>query len=195
MAGINVEQAAQKIDEVSGRLGMLSYCGPTLRPNNRRAIIVDAFKPPPNVLPQFPWPPPAASGSYVLPDNLLQDLRTVGEAATANNLVSRVQWLCGAEFLSDRSGRRCPGHSRFLLYCFLLSLGRRLRQCLIINAAPVAPPWAHPGGLPPPASLPAVALPWACLSSAHSRAQSPGLTAPSLANPRAPSSAKGRANC
>ena len=45
MAGINVEQAAQKIDEVSGRLGMLSYCGPTLRPNNRGAIIVDAFKP------------------------------------------------------------------------------------------------------------------------------------------------------
>ena len=34
-------------------------------------------------LPQFPWPPPAASGSYVLPDNLLQDRRTVGEAVAA----------------------------------------------------------------------------------------------------------------
>jgi hypothetical protein len=34
------------------------------------------------VLPQFPWPPPAASGFYSLPDNLLQDRRTVGEAVT-----------------------------------------------------------------------------------------------------------------
>jgi hypothetical protein len=33
-------------------------------------------------LPDFPWPPPASSGSYVLPDNLLQNRRTVGEAVT-----------------------------------------------------------------------------------------------------------------
>jgi tetratricopeptide (TPR) repeat protein len=38
---------------------------------------------PSDALPQFPWPPPTASGSYVLPDNLLQDRRTVGEAAAA----------------------------------------------------------------------------------------------------------------
>jgi hypothetical protein len=37
----------------------------------------------PSDLPEFPWPPPAASASYVLPDNLLQGRRTVGEVAAA----------------------------------------------------------------------------------------------------------------
>jgi len=35
------------------------------------------------MLPQFPWPPPAASASYVLPTDLLQTHRTVGEVAAA----------------------------------------------------------------------------------------------------------------
>jgi hypothetical protein len=34
-------------------------------------------------LPQFPWPPPAASATYVLPDNLLQGRRTVGEVVAS----------------------------------------------------------------------------------------------------------------
>jgi hypothetical protein len=34
-------------------------------------------------LPEFPWPPPQASASYVLPDRLLADYHTVGEVAGA----------------------------------------------------------------------------------------------------------------
>jgi hypothetical protein len=34
-------------------------------------------------LPEFPWPPPAASSTYVLPDSLFQSRRTVGAVATA----------------------------------------------------------------------------------------------------------------
>ena len=34
-------------------------------------------------LPEFPWPPPAASASYVLPDALLEGYQTVGEAIAA----------------------------------------------------------------------------------------------------------------
>jgi hypothetical protein len=36
-----------------------------------------------DMLPQFPWPPPAASASYVLPDALLKGRRTVGEVVAA----------------------------------------------------------------------------------------------------------------
>jgi hypothetical protein len=35
------------------------------------------------LLPEFPWPPPAASASYVLPDNLFEGRRTVGDVAGA----------------------------------------------------------------------------------------------------------------
>jgi hypothetical protein len=34
-------------------------------------------------LPEFPWPPPTASASYVLPDAMLEGYQTVGEAAAA----------------------------------------------------------------------------------------------------------------
>lgn len=34
-------------------------------------------------LPEFPWPPPAASASYVLPDAMLKGYQTVGKAVTA----------------------------------------------------------------------------------------------------------------
>jgi hypothetical protein len=34
-------------------------------------------------LPEFPWPPPRASASYVLPDGLLASYRTVGEVTSA----------------------------------------------------------------------------------------------------------------
>jgi hypothetical protein len=34
-------------------------------------------------LPEFPWPPPAASASYVLPDKLLQRYHTVGDVVEA----------------------------------------------------------------------------------------------------------------
>ncbi|HZP10667.1 hypothetical protein [Methyloceanibacter sp.] len=34
-------------------------------------------------LPEFPWPPPRASASYVLPDNLLASYHTVGEVTSA----------------------------------------------------------------------------------------------------------------
>jgi hypothetical protein len=34
-------------------------------------------------LPEFPWPPPAASASYVLPDRLLDGYRTLGDATGA----------------------------------------------------------------------------------------------------------------
>lgn len=39
--------------------------------------------PPEPVLPDFPWPPPAPSTYYVLPDDLLRDHSTVGRAADA----------------------------------------------------------------------------------------------------------------
>jgi hypothetical protein len=38
---------------------------------------------PADSLPKFPWPPPAASASYLLPDNLLEGRRTIGEVVTA----------------------------------------------------------------------------------------------------------------
>jgi hypothetical protein len=34
-------------------------------------------------LPEFPWPPPAASASYVLPDKLFESYRTLGDVAEA----------------------------------------------------------------------------------------------------------------
>jgi hypothetical protein len=34
-------------------------------------------------LPEFPWPPPAASASYVLPDRLLDSYRTLGDVTGA----------------------------------------------------------------------------------------------------------------
>jgi hypothetical protein len=37
----------------------------------------------PEQLPEFPWPPPQASASYVLPDRLLASYHTVGEVVGA----------------------------------------------------------------------------------------------------------------
>jgi hypothetical protein len=34
-------------------------------------------------MPEFPWPPPEASASYVLPDRLFESYRTVGDVAAA----------------------------------------------------------------------------------------------------------------
>ena len=43
----------------------------------------------PNALPDFPWPPPKASTSYVLPRNIFQSRATVGDVA--NTIVSALE--------------------------------------------------------------------------------------------------------
>ena len=48
------------------------------------AAPVDKKSPSPQLLlPEFPWPPPTASSSYVLPDNLFESRRTVGAVVAA----------------------------------------------------------------------------------------------------------------
>ena len=44
--------------------------------------VAAAPKTPPSP-PEFPWPPPAASASYVLPKNLFENRRTIGEVVAA----------------------------------------------------------------------------------------------------------------
>jgi hypothetical protein len=58
---------------------------------------------PSSSLPEFPWPPPAASASYVLPDNLFQPRHTMGEevafilyALERNGYVERSFFRSGA---------------------------------------------------------------------------------------------------
>jgi hypothetical protein len=53
-------------------------------------------------LPEFPWPPPAASASYVLPGRLLESYRTFGDVTEAilaaleqNGYVERSLTICG----------------------------------------------------------------------------------------------------
>jgi PAN domain len=73
--------APKAAPEIAAPKAAPEIAAPSAAPNLRELAAPKAT--PNDALPQFPWPPPAASGSYVLPDNLLQNSRTVREAVTA----------------------------------------------------------------------------------------------------------------
>jgi hypothetical protein len=48
-----------------------------------------AISPPPSIVPDFPWPPPKASASYVLPNDLLKKRETVGDVS--NQIITALE--------------------------------------------------------------------------------------------------------
>ena len=62
-------------------------------------------------LPEFPWPPPSASASYVLPDKLFESYRTLGDVSRRDPRRARTERLCRTQLLPYRARRRGAGHA------------------------------------------------------------------------------------